>query len=268
MSKLKNIIGQKFGRLLVLERVENYIQPNGRKRTRYKCQCDCGKIYVADGQHLIHGDVISCGCLKNEKAAERCRTKKPARASAKAKFKDLTGKRFGKLVVVEYAGQDAHSKTMWKCKCDCGRYTTVRANHLLRNLVKSCGCTNSYGEAETQKLLSKYKLTYATEYSFPDLLSSKGNPLRFDFAVFDSSNKLLALIEYQGVQHDKNNEGKEFGKQQREETDQLKYDYCKAHSIPLYYIWYKDNIEFEILSIICEIFGKTIPCQAPFVRKV
>lgn len=268
MSKIKNIIGQKFGRLLVLERVENYRQSNGRTRTRYKCQCDCGKIYIADGQHLIHGDIVSCGCLKNEKAAERGRNKIPALASAKAKFNDLTGQRFGKLVVVEYVGKDLNSKSMWKCQCDCGNFTIVRSNHLLRNLVKSCGCTNSFGELETRQLLLQYKITYTTQYTFPDLLSSKGSPLRFDFAIFDSENKLLALVEYQGIQHDPSRQGKEFGKQQREETDQLKFDYCKAHSIPLYYVWYKDNTEFEILSIICEIFGKTIPCQAPYVRKV
>ena len=33
---------------------------------------------------------------------------------------DLTGKRFGRLVVIEDAGLDKHSHRVWKCKCDCG----------------------------------------------------------------------------------------------------------------------------------------------------
>lgn len=34
-----------------------------------------------------------------------------------AKVKDLTGKRFGRLVVIELAGKSANGKYQWKCKC-------------------------------------------------------------------------------------------------------------------------------------------------------
>lgn len=33
---------------------------------------------------------------------------------------ELAGQRFGKLVVLERAGQDAHRAWMWQCRCDCG----------------------------------------------------------------------------------------------------------------------------------------------------
>lgn len=53
---------------------------------------------------------------------------------------DLTGKRFGKLIVVERAGKDKYSRTIWRCLCDCGRYTTVMVGNLTSGNTQSCGC--------------------------------------------------------------------------------------------------------------------------------
>ena len=54
---------------------------------------------------------------------------------------DLTGQRFGRLTVIEEDGRK-NGGIAWRCRCDCGNYTTVRANHLKRGLIKSCGCYN------------------------------------------------------------------------------------------------------------------------------
>lgn len=53
--------------------------------------------------------------------------------------RDLTGKRFGKLVVAELAGRRKGS-IVWRCLCDCGRETTVRGALLNYGQTKSCGC--------------------------------------------------------------------------------------------------------------------------------
>lgn len=53
---------------------------------------------------------------------------------------DLTGKRFGKLVVIERAGNDKYHKPLWKCKCDCGNETIVSGAVLRRGDTTSCGC--------------------------------------------------------------------------------------------------------------------------------
>ena len=37
-----------------------------------------------------------------------------------AKFKNRINQRYGRLVVIEYAGKDNRNKHLWKCKCDCG----------------------------------------------------------------------------------------------------------------------------------------------------
>ena len=55
-------------------------------------------------------------------------------------FIDMTGRRFGRLVVLERAGSDAHGKPTWLCRCDCGRETTVDGTSLRRGRTMSCGC--------------------------------------------------------------------------------------------------------------------------------
>jgi hypothetical protein len=54
--------------------------------------------------------------------------------------KDLTGKRFGKLVAQRPEGKDAQSRIFWICACDCGNSKRVRSSHLLSGAVTGCGC--------------------------------------------------------------------------------------------------------------------------------
>lgn len=58
-------------------------------------------------------------------------------------FKDLTGKRFGRLLVLyrDKLGKDSHSK--WACKCDCGNEISVYGINITRGLTSSCGCLHS-----------------------------------------------------------------------------------------------------------------------------
>lgn len=55
-------------------------------------------------------------------------------------FIDLTGKRFGRLEVINYHGRDKHGGSMWKCKCECGNVIITKGNSLRMGVTKSCGC--------------------------------------------------------------------------------------------------------------------------------
>jgi hypothetical protein len=56
-------------------------------------------------------------------------------------FKDITGKRFNRLVVQEFVKTESNKKhTLWKCLCDCGNVVIVRSSNLRMNTTKSCGC--------------------------------------------------------------------------------------------------------------------------------
>lgn len=56
------------------------------------------------------------------------------------KFKDLTGQRFGRLVVQEKAGRDKHGRILWKTLCDCGNIKIVPRDQLIKGDTSSCGC--------------------------------------------------------------------------------------------------------------------------------
>ena len=66
MSKLKDLTGQRFGRLVVIERAENFILPSGQPQTAWLCQCDCGNILKTRSFSLTNGTTKSCGCLAKE----------------------------------------------------------------------------------------------------------------------------------------------------------------------------------------------------------
>lgn len=59
MRKLLDLIGKKFGRLVVI-RQEN---SNQNKKSRWLCKCDCGKKTIIIGSNLKNGHTQSCGCL-------------------------------------------------------------------------------------------------------------------------------------------------------------------------------------------------------------
>ena len=65
---VKDIIGQKFGRLTVIAR--HPVNSNDRK-ARWICKCDCGNEIVVTGKALRKGTTQSCGCLRRETTAKK-----------------------------------------------------------------------------------------------------------------------------------------------------------------------------------------------------
>lgn len=53
---------------------------------------------------------------------------------------ELTGHRFGKIVVLRMDGRDTHGATTWRCRCDCGVEKTIRGASLKAGTTVSCGC--------------------------------------------------------------------------------------------------------------------------------
>lgn len=60
MSKIIDLIGKRFERLVIIKQVEN-----GRYRgRRWLCLCDCGKKIIVSTSALNSGNTKSCGCLR------------------------------------------------------------------------------------------------------------------------------------------------------------------------------------------------------------
>ena len=55
-------------------------------------------------------------------------------------FKDITGKRFGRLRVLNRSVEDS---LKWECLCDCGAIKHVNGGSLRSGRSNSCGCLNS-----------------------------------------------------------------------------------------------------------------------------
>lgn len=68
----QNYIGQRFGRLVVVDDAPPKVQPSGQTKRQVVCDCDCGtKGVVVRLECLKSGTTSSCGCLKSEKSRER-----------------------------------------------------------------------------------------------------------------------------------------------------------------------------------------------------
>jgi hypothetical protein len=119
MGKFKDLIGQVFGRLTVIEQKGRTNQNN----VKWLCRCVCGTEKVVANYHLLRGSTKSCGCLVLDLS-----------------FNNLTGKIFGNLTVIELYERGDGKVTTWRCKCSCGNYKVIAAHSLISGLTKSCGC--------------------------------------------------------------------------------------------------------------------------------
>jgi hypothetical protein len=101
----------------------------------------------------------------------------------------------------------------------------------------------SRGEIKIEDILKAANMNFEEEYSFSDLCSSNGRPLRFDFAVFDDDHELMFLLEYQGIQHyiAKSKFGGNSGLKKQQYNDLLKREYCRKHNIILIAIPYTEE---------------------------
>lgn len=93
--QLIDLTGQRFGRLYVMRRGEDYLSTSPYERTvkkvpRWLCACDCGNITLVAGSSLRSGKTQSCGCLRKEKSSEIVKTIGDRRTGRPKKRKSKT----------------------------------------------------------------------------------------------------------------------------------------------------------------------------------
>ena len=125
MGKFEDLTGQKFGKLTVIERCENYITPKGQHNTQWLCKCDCGNETKVRARNLKNGKTKSCGHCNDIKPCDK----------------------FGKLTVIErcenYITQKGLSAKQYFCECECGNKVKIRGSNLKSGSYKSCGHCNN-----------------------------------------------------------------------------------------------------------------------------
>ena len=133
----KDLTGKRFGRLVALQPTD---QRDCNGSVVWRCLCDCGKECEASARQMKLGYKKSCGCLGHPP------------------LKKFTGKRFGKLIVLSYAGKK-DGMHQWRCQCDCGNIVVVGQSRLQSGKTKSCGCIQSQIYKENLKLIDGTSVT-------------------------------------------------------------------------------------------------------------
>lgn len=234
-----NLIGQKFGKLLVIQ------QTNQRKNKSvvWKCECDCGNIENFSTKELRSDGIIQCHKCGNHRQPKN------------NLLEDIIGKKFNSLTVLEKTDKRAGGKILYKCKCDCGNITYVNRTDLQTSHILSCGCIrlkykigdiinnkqiialngydnhnpinhNHYYRCKCLLCGREYDALSQTleksfgcgcqksigEHNIKQILDANNiqyikqyafpnSSYRFDFAILDNNKKIIRLIEFDGQQH-------------------------------------------------------------------
>lgn len=228
---VKNIIGERFGRLVVLEKTTN--KDNGG-HLYYKCKCDCGKECEVTRGPLLTGRTKSCGCLKKELLTEKRRAK-------------LEGQRFGHLLVLEVDHIDSSGKIFWKCQCDCENKTiiSVPTSNLTKGNSTSCGCDRkSKGEKLITQILKENNISFISQWDNNGLFRylDTNYPIKFDFYLTDYN----CIIEYDGIQHFTGWNGDKNNLNYVKNHDLYKEKICQENNIKIIHIPYSDFNQINI----------------------
>lgn len=78
-----------------------------------------------------------------------------------SKINNLTGKKFGRLKVLEYYGNSKNCKALWLCQCECGNTKIILGNSLTSKATVSCGC---YNKEKARERRTKHNLSYSRLY--------------------------------------------------------------------------------------------------------
>jgi hypothetical protein len=124
--RFQDLTGQKFGLLTVKYRIDDYIKPDGRRVSKWHCDCDCGGIKDITSDNLKYSKTPpSCGCLSHRNRVEKNR-------------ESFLWQKFGRLIIIEEDFSVRPTKA--KCLCDCGNYITVTRADVVMGHTQSCGC--------------------------------------------------------------------------------------------------------------------------------
>lgn len=237
----KLLTGKKFGRLYVVKATNK--RKHGSVVYLCKCSCDKHSLIEVSAQHLLNGNVQSCGCLLKEKRQENI--KKATVAAAKVNTLNITGQKSGVWTAL-YSVRDSNNKIKWVCECENGHRKITDTTNFKR--YKTCSeCHSSLGENKVKDILEKLNISYIREYRFFDCRNKL--PLPFDFYLPDYN----CCIEYDGIQHFQETGYSHENLILRQNNDKIKTQYCLDNNIVLLRIPYTDyeklNMEYLVAKL-------------------
>lgn len=210
---------------------------NAQDKILVKCNI-CEHIWNVKPSHLIHSNSKCPKCSQKAKTETQLKTHE----TFILQMNEIHNGCY------EIIGKYITAKTKVEIFCKkCNNTWSAIPNSLLSGF--GCPfCKSSKGEKKIKNFLEDNHISYLPNYRIKKCKAKMALP--FDFAIFDKE-KLLMLIEYDGMQHFKPIEW--FGGKDKFEIqkkyDNIKNDYCKTNGIYLLRINYLQfkNIE-EILT--------------------
>ena len=166
MREYPSLVGNRYGRLTVIEQVES----SSRGQRRYRCICDCGGTIIAFAGNLKSGHTTSCGCLKgahfkttmkmiNGTSLVMSMTEKVESTRSVSGYTGVTPKRDKWHAYITYKGVHYSLGSYWNID------DAVKARARAKELVM----------ADAQGLLDFYT---ELEKSFPQLPNKRTEPKR------------------------------------------------------------------------------------------
>ncbi len=126
----KDLTGKRFEKLVALYPTDERLDGS----VVWHCCCDCGNELNVSGRYLTRGYKTHCGCSKKPRKNPR--------------YRDLKGRRFGKLLVLQRTDKRINGSVVWECACDCGNTAFASENNLVHGHQKSCGCAKQMAMKE------------------------------------------------------------------------------------------------------------------------
>lgn len=163
--------GQTFGELKVIRQANDYITPTGHHRTRWLCECSCGRQLALAKYNITHRATPNCGY-------------KPNHPDNHGKPSVKIGDTFVELEVIAKATDhytpSRIKKPQWLCRCSCGHEIIVQQQRLALNEKTHCGCLRKTN-LSTRKRHNDYDLMGTHSVG----CTTNGEPFWFDLDQYD-----------------------------------------------------------------------------------
>ena len=177
---LKDLTGQRFGRLLVFSRCKN---KHDYRKAYWHCLCDCGCLHIVNGSSLLSGNTKSCGCYQF--------------GNPQKKLNPLDGKKFGKLLVLNYDHTSKIKGVMYNCICDCGHKCLATYYQLIQGVMPCCNsCNNNNlfknGLPTSYKALKLHEMIGQGEHNYTTNVVGNIKCINVDIAILEKK----IIIEY------------------------------------------------------------------------
>ena len=145
------LTGRRFGHLTALYPAED---------GKWGCRCECGRTVELPADALESGEATTCGCTIRDPPSD----------------KDLSGRWYGMLEVIEPVEPSRFDR--YVCRCECGRYVRRTVRQLIDPSMQSCGC-----------------LYASLKMKGPNLAGMRHHPLRRQWERFGDGRPLDAEWE-------------------------------------------------------------------------